>query len=127
MDRRNFCRVAALALGAISLNPIEALAAPVGGLRRARVTVLRRECFVDLQNAYLDDPETGRCRCFEPGQSFDTDGRCPDGFCPLAWRAIEACLAAGSACATDTPPGNEPFVAACPDGTRPVIFRIDPA
>lgn len=125
MNRRNFCKISALSAGALLAGVLEGKASPLshslsetGGLRRrARITVIRRECYQDLQSLYLDDPECGPCRMFATGQSFDVSGSgCPRGFCRKAWASLDGCLDGD---------GGKVKIAACPDGTRPVIFKVE--
>lgn len=136
MNRRKFCRIGALALLGTAIG---AKAAPRSAadttLRRARISVVRRNCFVDLQSRYLDDPETGCCTAFTEGQTFTVDARagsgCPDGFCPLAWECIrhhvEGVLGTSTqrSCGLSDPDGGA-VIACCSDGTRPVVFKIEP-
>ncbi len=125
MDRRHFCKIAALAAGAFALSPLASQAAGVFALRRrGRVRVLRRECFTDLQSMYLDDPERGACEAFTPGEEFDLSGDRPEGFCPRAWESIIRCAEEASHCPGN--PGEQGvIITSCPDGTRPVIFRVE--
>lgn len=126
MDRREFCKLAALAAGAIGFGGIGSMASPLAHRQRrhGRVTVVRRGCHPDLQSLFLDDPECGPCRAFTTGETFDLRDGCPPGFCPRAWRAIEGCLADASHC--DGSLGDDGVImASCPDGTRPVIFKIE--
>lgn len=140
MNRRRFCRVAALgALGsALGLKATAATAAPgladsAAAPRRCRVTVVRRCCFVDLQSCYLDNPDEGPCRAFTEGQTFQatTSEQAPRGFCPVAWecisRHVQAVLdgPAPQPCGVTLDPEGA-VVACCNDGTRPVIFKIEP-
>lgn len=148
MDRRYFCKIASLAAGAIGLNAIPASAllpaTPVGSgpvsvsdpvdpkvinntgrmTANCRVTVLRRECHLDLQSLYLDDPDTGPCRLFKSGDdyAFTVGALCPSAFCPHLWELI--CSALNAKPCT---PGLDQTTTllACPDGTRPVIIRVD--
>ncbi len=126
MDRRSFCKMAALAAGAIGLGGARAFAT-TGAVRNpvnAKVTVIRRACFEDLQSLFLEDPECGPCEAFETGETFMTTGVCPEGFCPKAWETIAGCIDRASHCPESN--GYEgAVIAACPDGTRPVIFRIE--
>lgn len=126
MDRRRFCKIAALTAGAFTLGP---LASRAGGSvhtmpRRGRVRVLRRECFTDLQSLYLDDPERGACDAFNPGEEFDLSGGRPEGFCPRAWECITRSVEEATHCPRN-PGENGVIVTSCPDGTRPVIFRVE--
>lgn len=139
MNRRNFCKITALAAGFLALrghgSPLS-VPAPGGahtkGIGRCRVTVIRRNCFYDLQSRYLDDPELGPCLHFHEGQQFDisSDGglKAPAGFCPKAWECISAHVAGVLESGTDYDCGNAPadksVIACCNDGTRPVVFKI---
>lgn len=137
MDRRHFCKIASLTFVALSSGAIPAAASrtanptdnpdPTGHrrLRKAcRLTVLRRECHLDLQALYLDDPDAGPCRAFRAGDemTFDAGAACPSDFCPRLWEMI--CATVGEdPCFTRRLPSTT--ILACPDGTRPVIIRID--
>ncbi len=131
MNRRHFCKIAALAAGAVGINGIEASATTSRSGRRldrgCPVTVIRRECYEDLQSLYLDDPETGRCEAFSTGDihTFIPGDTCPQGFCPQAFEAIRRLIAGEASC-----PGAETtggvMLLSCPDGTRPVIFKVEP-
>ena len=139
MNRRHFCKIASLTVAALSAGARPALASEVGDttdindsslprhhrLREAcRLTVLRRECHLDLQALYLDDPDAGPCRLFRAGDemTFEAGASCPLDFCPKLWEMI--CAAVGS---TPCTAGRIPLttILACPDGTRPVIVRVD--
>ncbi|MDR2353875.1 MAG: TIGR04076 family protein [Deltaproteobacteria bacterium] len=100
---------------------------------KAKITVLRRELFRDLQELYLADPKSGKCPFFEDGQEFILEGmdfhRMLDGkFCGEAWdcisRYVYAALQGGSIMRGWT---NEEkmMIACCNDGTRPVIFKVE--
>lgn len=130
MDRRHFCKIAALAAGAIGLTRLDVKAAVPNATTAisasCRVTVARRECYDDLQSLYLDDPETGRCEKFSTGDSrvFRKGDQCPEGFCPMAFETICKCVAGSAKCAKPVGEGLT-ILAACPDGSRPVIFRVE--
>lgn len=130
MDRRHFCKIAALAAGALGLGKLDARAAvPAVSSRLSsgcRVTVARRECYEDLQSLYLDDPETGRCERFTTGENmeFSKGDYCPEGFCPMAFETIRKCVEGSVKCALPSGEGRV-MLACCPDGSRPVIFRIE--
>lgn len=117
--------MAFLAAGAAGLSDIEAAANTISApVRRARVTVLRRDCDLELQSLYLADPEAGPCRAFEAGEEFEWPRGCGEGFCPRAREVVERCVELASHC-PQAPDGTRSIIAACPDGTRPVIFRIE--
>ncbi|MCM1337965.1 MAG: TIGR04076 family protein [Candidatus Amulumruptor caecigallinarius] len=140
MDRRRFLKVGGLLAAAAALSPGKLLgagrlspaAAVAGAGRGCRVTVIRRECFTDIQSRYLDDPEAGPCRVFRQGESFDcSDGCMPRGFCPKAWECIrahvDAVLSTADPLQCGDAPADRAVIACCNDGTRPVIFKIEPA
>lgn len=89
-----------------------------------RMTVVRRECHTDLQALFLEDSEAGPCKCFESGQeqSLTKGMECPEGFCPLMWSTICRGVASSPCSATLH---NSVKLVCCPDGTRPVIVRLD--
>ena len=133
MDRRQFCKIASMAMGALGVAHLDALGAtrketiadPIMG-RNCRVTVIRRECYHDLQALFLDDPDEGPCRAFASGDDFkfEVGMRCPVGFWPRLWRILcERAEECGSVC--NDPLKTDTSILSCPDGTRPVIVRID--
>lgn len=124
MDRRSFCKMAALAAGAIGLGGADAFASVGRRISGARVTVVRRNCFTDLQALSLEDPECGPCEAFTTGQVFELAGECPEGFCPKAWQVLAGCMADAAHCPSSKGE-NGVIMACCPDGTRPVVFRIE--
>ncbi len=137
MDRRHFCKIASLAAGALGLGSLPALASSTEDQKQStsaglslmprpgcRLTVLRRECHNDLQALFLDDPETGPCSLFRSGDEFrfGTGDSCPDNFCPRLWESLCSTLGRDSCTAALK---ENTLILACPDGTRPVIVRID--
>lgn len=101
---------------------------------RCSIEVVRCQCFTELQGRYLDDPEAGPCDCFKVGDRIDItpaniDEMCRSKrMCPHAWRVLEPyVMAALSVGATkECAPASESTqaVVSCPDGTRPVIFKL---
>lgn len=98
-----------------------------------KITVLRKECYEDLQEEYILNPKAGVCPKFQVGQEFIVDSasynRGLDGkFCMEAWDAISryvyTALQGGSIMHGWTKNDNE-MIACCNDGTRPVIFKIE--
>lgn len=92
---------------------------------QCKVTIIRRECHIDLQALFLDDPESGPCPCFKAGDEFElrTSTCCPKNFCPQLWNTICAWVNRDDNCAVGFK--NAPAVISCPDGTRPVIVRVE--
>ncbi len=137
ITRRRFCKLSALAAFAMTVIPEKLFASPGTKVRlsgRCSIDVIRCQCFTDLQCRYLDDPEAGPCARFHVGdrieitpenvRSMVSSGK----ICPQAWRALEPYVMAALSpnpteeCApalTD----NQAIVS-CPDGTRPVIFKV---
>lgn len=104
---------------------------------KCKITVLRKECYRDLQEEYLADPNSGVCPMFEVGQEFilerngerDDFWHMLDGkFCFEAWDAISryvyTALQGGSIMKGWTN-DEKMMIACCNDGTRPVIFKIE--
>lgn len=96
---------------------------------KCRITVLKTLYFKDLADEYPPH-ETGPCEVMRPGDVFYTTGPfgvdMPEGFCPPAWRAISsyaAVLASGGMVYSR----DSVHVTACPDGVRPVLFRMEAA
>lgn len=104
---------------------------------KCKITVLRREYYQDLADEYLADPDVGKCNLFHEGQEFilERDGdrddfwHMMDGkFCSEAWdsisRYIYAALQGGSIMKGWTN-DEKVMIAACSDGVRPVIFKLE--
>ena len=88
------------------------------------VTVVRRGLHEDLQSAWLDDPETGRCEMFATGENrrIERGAVCPDGFCRKAWRVIVDAVNEAEMCSKGR---DGVMLVSCPDGSRPVVFKIE--
>ncbi|MCH5346029.1 MAG: TIGR04076 family protein [Muribaculaceae bacterium] len=138
MDRRHFFKLSTIAALATALPAVaRADAKRVGGKdSRYRVTVVRRECFRDLQSGFLDEPESGPCPLFKTGEvwsmtpaeaeKYVAEGR----FCRKAWESIkshvDAIIEGNTRC--DVKPAVDDVnvaMACCNDGTRPVIFKVE--
>ena len=100
---------------------------------KVKITVLKKECYKDLQQEYLQNPESGKCEFFEEGQVFivDNEGffRMMNGkFCSEAWdcisRYVYAALQGGSIMKGWTK-DEKVMITCCNDGTRPVIFKLE--
>ena len=100
---------------------------------KVRLTVLKRECYEDLQNEYLANPRSGKCEFFEEGQEWIIGNkeffRMMNGsFCAEAWdcisRYIYAGLQGGSFMRGWTK-DEKVMITCCNDGTRPVIFKLE--
>lgn len=122
MDRRMFCKLAAGSALAAALMPQRVLGA-VSPRRSCVVDVVRCECFDDLQSKFALDPDGGACPKLKAGMSWELTGAelsMPRGMCPKAWNIIRAAIEESEATCSG---GSENFVC-CPDGIRPVIFKI---
>lgn len=100
---------------------------------KCRITVLKRECYKDLQEQYLADPKSGPCPYFQEGQEIMVDSdnffHMLDGkFCSEAWdcisRYVYAALQGGSIMRGWTN-DEKMMITCCNDGTRPVIFKLE--
>lgn len=140
VTRRKFCRVSFLGALGLIFMPRKALASSGDETRlsgRCIVEVLRCQCFSDLQGRYLDDPEVGPCSHFHVGdkieitpdnlQALKNSGR----ICRQAWHTLEpyimAALATGSTSECAPAQNISQAIVSCPDGTRPVIFKVTAA
>jgi uncharacterized repeat protein (TIGR04076 family) len=104
---------------------------------KVKITVLRKECYEDLQERYLAHPKAGPCSLFEVGQEFilERDGERDDfwhmmdgKFCSEAWDAISRYVYAGlqgGSIMKGWTNDEKMMIACCSDGTRPVIFSIE--
>lgn len=100
---------------------------------KVKITVIKKECYEDLQERYLADSKSGPCPVFEVGQEFILDGHgfntMNEGeFCMEAWdcisRYVYAALQGGTIMNGWTNDGKM-MIACCNDGTRPVVFKIE--
>ena len=103
---------------------------------KCKITVLRKECYRDLQEEYLADPNSGVCPMFEVGQEFilerngerDDFWHMLDGkFCSEAWDAIARYIYTGlqgGSIMRNWMNDERVMITCCSDGTRPVIFKI---
>ena len=129
MDRRNFLKIS-LAGSALALLPSGLRAASLASSAASgsyRVSVVRRNCFDDLQSCYLDDPEAGACPVFSDDFSeiLTLGDKMPSHlvgkFCPKAWSALSSAASDISDCADSA----QVRLASCGDPTRPVVFKIE--
>jgi uncharacterized repeat protein (TIGR04076 family) len=93
-----------------------------------KITVLKR---FDTKEVFKDSPVkakySGPCPGFKEGQVFHVDVSMPNKFCPYAWNVIFPMIM------TLRFGGNFPkwyeesrvAVVCCPDGLRPVIFKLE--
>ena len=101
--------------------------------RKCKITVLRKECYPDLQREYLANPESGPCSMFEVGQEFILDRQSYQSmnggnFCMEAWGAIHHYVYSalqGGSIMEGWMADEKAMIACCNDGTRPVIFKIE--
>lgn len=96
-------------------------------MSRCKITVLRTLYFKDLADEYPPH-EKGACEMLKEGDVFYTTGPhgvdMPDGFCPPAWLSI-AGFAHVFASGGRVYNRDDVHVASCPDGVRPVLFRME--
>ena len=97
-------------------------------MKKCKITVLKKELYEDLIAEYINYPDWGPCPVLDVGDVFYTSGmfgnEMPEGFCHNAWTAIEKhCMilaADGKVFGID-----DCHIVCCPDGVRPVIFKIE--
>ena len=104
---------------------------------KCKITIIDKKLYPDLQEHYLDNPNSGLCPFYEVGQEFLFErygGR--DDFwtvghgtqCAEAWdcisRYVYAALQGGSIMRGWTN-DERVMITCCNDGTRPVIFKIE--
>lgn len=100
---------------------------------KCKITVLKKECYEDLQKLYLSNPMSGPCSFFKEGDEFIIDSKNYEtmnqgNFCMEAWdsinRYVYTAIQGGSIMKGWT--NNEKImIACCNDGTRPVIFKLE--
>ena len=95
---------------------------------RTKITVLRG---FDTAEVFKEPPikarYSGPCPLHKVGQIFSVDDVRPDGFCPYAWDALFPTLMTlrfgGDFSEWYDDAGTA--VISCPDGLRPVIFKLE--
>ena len=95
---------------------------------RIKTTVLK--CF-DTKEVFEDPPiktkYSGPCLIFKEGQAFYVDDSMPSGLCPFAWDVMFLAVITlkfdGNFLEWYDEPGA--VVTCCPDGLRPVIFKLE--
>lgn len=100
---------------------------------KCKITVLKRECYTDLQQKYLADPKSGPCPYFREGQEIIVDSdnffhMLNGTFCSEAWdcisRYVYSALQGGSIMRGWTN-DEKVMITCCNDGTRPVVFKLE--
>ena len=103
--------------------------------RRIKITVLKREFYQELADAFLVHPQVGKCGKFQDGQVFfveegQYDTFTHDGcFCQSAWDTIKDTVYSGLMGGNlyregwSRDPGK--LVLCCRDGIRPVVFLLE--
>jgi uncharacterized repeat protein (TIGR04076 family) len=96
---------------------------------RLKITVLKR---FDTKEVFKDSPiktkYSGPCSLFKKGQVFYVNqSTMPNGFCPFAWDAMFWTVVTLESNGNFSEWYEEPGVAVtcCPDGLRPVIFKLE--
>ncbi len=93
-----------------------------------RITVLKR---FTVEDVFKDPPVKpkycGPCPIFEEGQVFHVDDSMPSDFCPYAWDTMFPYIVTLRSNGNFNEWYEEPgvAVACCPDGLRPVVFKIE--
>ena len=124
MERRRFIGCAAMAaplLGGVATGQEAGEAAGKPKKMGCRITVVRRSLHQDLADAHFPGRKVEACDVFKDGQTFvlSQPWSVPEGFCPWAWADIRTYVMANIS-------GREqPFMACCTDGLRPVHFKVE--
>lgn len=91
-----------------------------------KITVLKVLCHPELAEEYGHQPEP--CPVFQEGQVYTTRGifgnDIPEGFCHMAWQSlvmpVNVLIGGGRVLGMDNI-----HIVSCPDGLRPVIFKVE--
>lgn len=137
LNRRKFCKASAFGAIAMALSPGRIFASASENKHlsgRCTIEVLRCNCFHDLQCRYLDDPEAGPCPKFHVGDKIEiTPGNLravmeSGKICSQAWDLLRplvmAALTSGETRECNPAQATNEAIVSCPDGTRPVIFKV---
>jgi uncharacterized repeat protein (TIGR04076 family) len=96
---------------------------------KCKVTVVKRDCNLDLVQSYVANPENfTACKRVEDNQEFIISNpyEMPDGLCSYAWADIRPqILAIASGGIFDFMKEKNTALATCTDLFRPVIFKIE--
>ena len=99
-------------------------------MNSVRITVLKREFYPDLADAYLSvGAYVGTFPIQTEGDVFLYDGGavCPEGLCPWAWidlySAIATLYAGGDENTWYRHGGTR--ILCCTDGIRPVVYKLE--
>jgi hypothetical protein len=98
-------------------------------MKKVKITVLKATYNEEIANE-LGGPRSQRICAYKPGESWIADFRKPEGLCDEAWKAIHPfafALAHGAKDFYYSGWNKEPgtAVVSCPDGFRPVIFKLE--
>lgn len=99
-------------------------------MNSVRITVLKREFYPDLAEAYLTEgAAAGACPLQREGDVFVYCGGAekPDGLCPWAWIDLYASVAALSAGGDENTwyKNGGTRILCCTDGVRPVVYKLE--
>ena len=99
-------------------------------MNSVRITVLRREFYPDLAEAYLSEgASAGACPLQAVGDVFLYTGGAekPEGLCPWAWLTLYNKVNTLSSAGFENGwyKGGRTRIDCCTDGVRPVIFRVE--
>lgn len=96
--------------------------------QRVRITVLKREFYPQLADAYLTEGRAaGPCPLLREGDVFVYEGGAvqPEGFCPWAWVDLYRAISALAGRVENDWYRPNVSVECCTDGVRPVIFLLE--
>ena len=97
-------------------------------MKTVKITVLRKIEYADLMAQY-ENPIEHTCDVCEGQSWISTNGKCPENFCPEAWKSIKEfveALARGEGNFFDGWMKNpHSAMISCNDGFRPVSFYLE--
>ena len=97
-------------------------------MRTVKITALRKIEYADLMAQY-ENPIAHTCHVHEGQSWISTNGKCPENFCPEAWKSIKEfveALARGEGNFFDGWMKNpHSAMISCNDGFRPVSFYLE--
>lgn len=99
-------------------------------MNRVRITVLKREFYPDLADAYLSEgASVGACPLQAVGDVFVYEGGAekPEGLCPWAWIDLYATIATLAAGGDENAwyRDGSTRILCCTDGVRPVVYKLE--
>lgn len=97
-----------------------------------KITVLKKTTEEDLFEEYAHEECEPVCSRFDLDEEFIVDGEelsVPEGFCPYAWDSvsshIKALILGGNFDLWNWTEDDKTAIVCCPDGLKPVFFKLE--